>query len=60
MRRAMMAALVLGLSVGVSFGDEIKSGPTTKIGGLLDQLGTVTGGLPGQLGSLSSLFGGGG
>jgi len=34
--------------------------PTTKIGGLLDQLGTVTGGLPGQLGSLSSLFGGGG
>ena len=33
MRRAMMAALVLGLSVGVSFGDEIKSGPTTKIGG---------------------------
>jgi hypothetical protein len=28
-----MAALVAGLSVGVSFGEEIKSGPTDKIGG---------------------------
>src|SRR5438270_822546 len=33
MRRVLMAAAVLGLSVGVSFGDEIKSGPTSKIGG---------------------------
>jgi hypothetical protein len=33
MRRVLMAAFVAVLSVGVSFGDELKSGPSTKIGG---------------------------
>jgi hypothetical protein len=37
-----------------NFGD-----PTQKLGGLLDQFGTATGDLTGQLGSLGELFGGG-
>lgn len=35
------------------------SDPTKKLGGLVDQLGSVTGDLPGKLGPLGDLFGGG-